>query len=59
MGTASLIKKMPGKSVSVTDFTHCINKAILHSGNNDVNCTSEGVHNSLDEQIRKSVDSIP
>jgi hypothetical protein len=58
MSTASLIKKMSGKSISVTGFTHCINKSILHPGNNDVNCISEDVHNSLDEQIRKSVDPI-
>jgi hypothetical protein len=33
-GNASLINEMSGNSTSVIDFTHCINKAILHYGNN-------------------------
>jgi hypothetical protein len=43
MGIASLIKEMSGRNISVTDPTHCINKAILCSGNNHVNHVSEEV----------------
>jgi hypothetical protein len=43
MGTASLIKEMSGKRTSVIDSTHCITKAILCPGNNDVDHTSKEV----------------
>jgi hypothetical protein len=49
MGAASLIKEMLGQSISVTDSTHCINKAILYLGDNDVNHIND-VPNSPDKQ---------
>jgi hypothetical protein len=49
---------MSGNSTSVIDSTHCRNKAILCSGNNDVEHIHE-VHNSLDYEILNlSVDTI-
>jgi hypothetical protein len=40
------MKEISGKNTSITDFTHCINKAVLCSGYN--NHISEEVLNSLD-----------
>jgi hypothetical protein len=51
IGTALLIKEKSGNSTSITDSTHCISKATLCSGNNDVNHISEGL-NSFDKQIK-------
>jgi hypothetical protein len=48
---ASLIKELSGKSTSVIYCTHCINKAVLFSGNNDIDHISE-VFNSLDGQMK-------
>jgi hypothetical protein len=56
--SASLNKEMSGKSISVNDTAHCINKAILCSKSNDVDLVSEEVLNSLDKQIKISVDPI-
>jgi hypothetical protein len=55
IGITSGIKEMSGKSTSVTDSTHCITKAILCLGINDVNCISEEV---FDGQINTSIDTI-
>jgi hypothetical protein len=56
MSTASLIKEISGYNTCVTDSTQFINKTILCSENN--NQISPDVLNSLDEQIKNSVDSI-
>jgi hypothetical protein len=58
LGIASLIKGMSGKSTSVIGSTHCIKKAILCSGNNDVDNISEEVLNSLDGLIKISIDFV-
>jgi hypothetical protein len=50
MGIASLIKKMLGESTSM----HCIKKAILYSGDNDVNHIND-VPNSPDQKKIKYV----
>jgi hypothetical protein len=55
---ASLIKEISGKNASAIDITHYNNKAILYSGNNDIDHISEEVLNSLDGQIKISVHSI-
>jgi hypothetical protein len=57
MSIASLIKEKLGKT-SVTDYTYCINKAILFFGSTD-NDTREEVLDSLNEQSKRSVDSSP
>jgi hypothetical protein len=41
MGIVPLIKERPAKSTYVIDFTHCIIKYILYSGNNYVYRISE------------------
>jgi hypothetical protein len=57
MCIALLIKQMSGKSTSVIDPTHCINKALLCLGSN-VNHSSEKVLNSLEGQIKINIDPI-
>jgi hypothetical protein len=57
MSTVSLIKERQGKCIC-NCFTHCINKAILRSGNNDVDHISEEVLNNFNGQIKVSVDPI-
>jgi hypothetical protein len=49
--TASITKKMPGKSISLTDSTCCINKAILFLASIAVDYIEE-VLTSLDGQIK-------
>jgi hypothetical protein len=51
-GTVSRLKELIEKSTSVIDSTHCINKAILCSGSNDIDHTREEVLNRLGGQIR-------
>jgi hypothetical protein len=48
MGIASLVKEMSGKSKSLTDSTHFINKAVLCSENDGVDHISEEVLNGVD-----------
>jgi hypothetical protein len=50
MNIASLIKEMSENSTSVTDSTHCINKAILCSGSKVVDNTNQDVLNSYEGQ---------
>jgi hypothetical protein len=47
----TLILEMPGESKFITEYTYCINKAILCSGNNGVDHSSE-VLNSFDGQSK-------
>jgi hypothetical protein len=58
MDIASLIKEMSGRSKSINASTHCINKPILCSGNNEVHHISEQVLNSLDGQIPHSAQAF-
>jgi hypothetical protein len=51
MGTASLIREMSGKRMSLIDYTHGITKAILCAGSNDVCHISNQVSGSLDGQM--------
>jgi hypothetical protein len=55
-GIASLSKGMSGKNSPIIDSTNCINKAVLYSGNNNVDYISEGVLDSIDRQIKINVD---
>jgi hypothetical protein len=50
MNTAPLIKEISENRTSVTDSTHCINKATERSGSNDVNNTNQDVLNSPEGQ---------
>jgi hypothetical protein len=47
---ASLNKVMSGRSITVTDSTHCINKAVIVSENNNIDHINE-VLNSIDGNI--------
>jgi hypothetical protein len=58
LGITLVIKEIPGKSTSVIDFIHCINKAILSSGTNEVNHIIEDFATSLDGQIEIHVNPI-
>jgi hypothetical protein len=55
MGSASLLNEVSGNSISVIDFTHCINKAILFLGNNVDRISEEGL-NSVGGPIKISGD---
>jgi hypothetical protein len=48
MGISSVVKEMPGKSTSVTDSTHFVNKAVLWTGSNDMDYISEDVLSGVD-----------
>jgi hypothetical protein len=50
---------MLGKSATAVDSTYCIDKAILCTGSNGIDHISEDILNSLDGQIKMSVDLIP
>jgi hypothetical protein len=58
LDTALLTKKSSGNGTFVSDSASRISEAILCSENNDVDRISEEVLNSLDEQIKISVDTF-
>jgi hypothetical protein len=41
-----------GKSTSVTDSTHCSNKSVLFSGDNDIDHINEEVLNILENKFK-------
>jgi hypothetical protein len=53
-----IIKELSGKGTSVVDSTHCIDRANLCSGNNDIDRIIEEVPSSLEGQIGIRPDPI-
>jgi hypothetical protein len=49
--SAALITEVSGKSLPVTDSTHCIKEMLLYSGSNTVHISEEICHN-LERQIK-------
>jgi hypothetical protein len=57
-GIASVITEISENSLSLIDFTRCINEAVLCSRNNDVDHIREEAVKSVDGRIKVNVDPI-
>jgi hypothetical protein len=52
------MKEIPGKFTAVINFMHCIDKAMLSSGTNEVQLIIKDIATSLDGQIKIRVNPI-